>query len=107
MAGHLVQTLWDLAGVLPFQIINATVMAFLTGFQPPSARNKARVKHNLEDMRTVLLPHAAAAAAALQRQSATVAPGVHVELVYTTVIDVLKYGGGVYCIQYIGDRHRP
>jgi hypothetical protein len=49
----------------------------------------------------VLLPHAAAAAAALQRQSAAVAPVAHVELLYTTVIGVLKHVRGVYYIQYI------
>jgi hypothetical protein len=49
----------------------------------------------------VLLPHATAAAAALQRQSAAVAPAAHVELLYTPVIGVLKYVRGVYYIQYI------
>jgi hypothetical protein len=46
----------------------------------------------------VLLPHAAAAAAALQQQSAAVEPAAHVQLLYTTVIGVLKYVRGVYCI---------
>jgi hypothetical protein len=49
----------------------------------------------------VLLPHAAAAAAALPLQSAAVAPAAHVELLYTTVIGVLKHARGVYYFQYI------
>jgi hypothetical protein len=54
----------------------------------------------------VLLPHAVAEAAALQQQSVAVMPAAHVELLYTTVIGVLKHVRGVYCIQYIAP-HLP
>jgi hypothetical protein len=48
-----------------------------------------------------ILPQQCFSAAALQRQSAVVAPAAHVELLYTTVIGVLKHARGVYYFQYI------
>jgi hypothetical protein len=49
----------------------------------------------------VLLPHAAALTAAVQRQSAAVKLTAHVELLGITVIHSLKCARVLSCIQYI------